>query len=518
MITVIRIKRYEIALAAIILFMALFRLDGVPPLWWDEGWTLSVARNLVERGHYGRLLNGQPVPPGLEAAFPVTAPIALSFRLLGVGVYQARLVIVLWMLGTMVLLFCVARHLCNRAVALLAVAAAIFLPADHSLHPILMGRQVLGEIPAMFFLLAGFAFMLFLPCQRLLVVLLASFCWALALNTKAQVLPFWAAAMVIPAFATWQAGKRDWTWFFIAALVLSLTGVQLLSLFWRYVLQQPSFGVSTVTGLYEVTAIVTSLPSRLFAVIVLVLFGIPTLVGLCYGLWSFSMDKNWLQTNTRIVEFSIFVLASTWFVWYLVLSVSWIRYLFPASFLGSLFLAKMLYALMSGYTNRSSFRLFDVFHVRGFSQRNCGQLLVVALLAVSFPRTLKMFYESYVRDADRSVQEVASFLNTQTPPGSLIETYDSELFFFLDRPYHYPADQIHVELIRRKFLYDETINISYDPSVANPDYLVVGPHTKQWRLYDSALKTGSFRLIRTYKRYKVYERHGKSESESKLVS
>ena len=33
----------------------------------------SVARNLADRGHYGRRLDGQLAPPGPEAAFPVTA-------------------------------------------------------------------------------------------------------------------------------------------------------------------------------------------------------------------------------------------------------------------------------------------------------------------------------------------------------------------------------------------------------------------------------------------------------------
>jgi hypothetical protein len=82
-------------------------------------------------------------------------------------------------------------------------------------------------------------------------------------------------------------------------------------------------------------------------------------------------------------------------------------------------------------------------------------------------------------------QHAAEFLNSQTPPGALIETYDSELVFLLNRPYHYLPDQIHVELIRRTFLYDDATLIDYNPLTANPDYLVVGPHSKQWRLYDT---------------------------------
>src|SRR6266545_829549 len=77
---------------------------GAPGMWWDEGWTLSVARNWVERGHYGRLLDGQLAPPGLEASLVVTAPIALSMRLFGVGIWQGRLFGVLCMLVAFALL------------------------------------------------------------------------------------------------------------------------------------------------------------------------------------------------------------------------------------------------------------------------------------------------------------------------------------------------------------------------------------------------------------------------------
>jgi hypothetical protein len=87
----------------------------------------------------------------------------------------------------------------------------------------------------------------------------------------------------------------------------------------------------------------------------------------------------------------------------------------------------------------------------------------------------------------------------------LIETYESELFFLLKRRYHYPPDQVHVELIRRNSL-GERVSITYDPLAEHPDYLVVGPQSKFWDLYDPYLRTGAFRLVRDYSRYQIYER------------
>jgi hypothetical protein len=126
-------------------------------------------------------------------------------------------------------------------------------------------------------------------------------------------------------------------------------------------------------------------------------------------------------------------------------------------------------------------------------------------MAMYFVGTTQMLYSTYFSKADDSVFRVAGFLNDQTPTNSLIETYDSELFVLLDRRYHYPPNQIHMDLNRRTFL-GQDIPIGYDPIAADPDYLVVGPHSKLWRLYDPVLKTGAFRLLRAYSRYDVYER------------
>src|SRR2546422_8856901 len=136
-----------ILLAVALLILGLINLDRTPPLYWDEGWTLSVARNWVERGHYGRLLAGQPAPPGLEAAISVTGPVALSFYLFGVGIWQGRLVGVLFMLATLGMTYYLARLLYDRSVAVGTLMALLLLSTHPPLHPLFMGRTVLAEMP-----------------------------------------------------------------------------------------------------------------------------------------------------------------------------------------------------------------------------------------------------------------------------------------------------------------------------------------------------------------------------------
>jgi hypothetical protein len=101
--------------------------------------------------------------------------------------------------------------------------------------------------------------------------------------------------------------------------------------------------------------------------------------------------------------------------------------------------------------------------------------------------------------------ETARFFNTQTLPNTLIETYESELHFVLERRYHYPPDQLHIELTRRTYL-EQNVVIDYDPLAADPDYLVIGNIARTWWLYQPAIEHGDFRLIKTYGEYEIYMR------------
>ena len=114
-----------VAICVLIISATLLQLDRQPPLWWDEGWTLVVARNWAVDGFFGRYLAGAPDSPGLAGGFPVIAPVAASFRLLGVGVWQGRLPGVLCLWAAFALLYFLADRLYNRAVAVGAVVVTL---------------------------------------------------------------------------------------------------------------------------------------------------------------------------------------------------------------------------------------------------------------------------------------------------------------------------------------------------------------------------------------------------------
>jgi hypothetical protein len=505
-------RRAGVALVLGVLLVALLlaltvRLDTLPPLWWDEGWTLTVARMWVEQGHYGLLLEGRPAPADLAAAFPVVAPIALGFRLFGVGVWQGRFVIALFSLATLALLHSLGRRLFSRPVANGTLFVLLLMPINKALHPVYIGRQVLAEMPMLFYALAGYAGLLSALRRPLRFMPLTMGLWGIALISKGQLLPFWVASLVLPLLIT--LFRRRWREAGLLGLALfgSFGASQALAWLQRVLLKNHALPQTPLSGLYEVTAVVTKASVRLSALQVTLIAGLPTLLGLGYAAWKgASRLRRWgANVDREIVRWALLALSGSWFAWYLLLSAGWFRYLFPATFIAGVFVSALLSDLTRRFDLPSVLRRVGTAlkHLRP-NRDSAGAILAILLVTVYLPLTLIEAYQ-FSRGADASVYEVADWINQQPPPGALIESYDSELFFLLDRPYHYPPPQIHVELIRRAFLRDD-LTVDYDPLAADPDYLVVGVFGHEWKLYDPILATGAFRLLYSCGLYDVYER------------
>lgn len=507
-----------VALCAFLGVLLVFKPAQVPPVWFDEGWTLSLARNWVELRHYGHLLMGKPVPATiLNTGFPAVAPIALSFRLFGVGVWQGRLPGIFFTLGALGALCCLAARLYDRSVAVGTLTVALLLSGSVGLHPIFLGRQALGEMPAVFFLLVGFALLTWAWRRPRCSMPLAILFWALSLRTKPQVLPFFVAALSFPlAIALW---KRRWrtAWILTFGLLGTLVATGVLAWGQQLLLNSRLFSPSSGNDPYAVlrdasnlrTYVFVLVPSvRLGAVLMVVLFSMPGVLGLCYTARRYfgNLHQMDLDTEQDVGRLILWTFAASWLIWYLLFSIGWDRYLFPAVFVGNVFTAVLLQDVAGGFNLlRLLRRGVEVLKQRRFTVPGMGILLATTVIPAVFLVTVITLYNSYAVSSDDSVLQAVRFLNTRTKPDALVETYDSELFFLLKRPYHYPPNSVQHQLNRRTFLHQNSV-VNYDPLAANPDYLVVGPMSRMWRLYEPILKTGTFRLLRTYGPYEVYER------------
>lgn len=498
----------ELALLAAFALLLLWQLDGAAP-WWDEGWTMSVARNLVERGHYGRLLAGEPAPGGLEAAPPLVGLVALSFKLLGVGVWQARLPVALLSLAAVALTYAVARQVYGRAVAGGALFALLLMPMLPNLHALNVGRQVMAELPLLCFLLAGYTLLAGALNGRSWLLLPAMLCWALAFDIKNQYQWFWAASLALPALLL--ALRRQTRLALLtggaligSSLLLYYTVLPLQS----WLLDGRTLPAEPVRGVTEAVAVVLEPANRAIALTLTLTVMLPGALGCGFAAWQ--AWRRWRAAepvgSAEVVGLSVLTLVAVWWGWYALLSVAVLRYIFPAFALSAIFQAALLAHVTGGYDIRATLaRAAGLVRAQRPLGGGVAALLTVLIVSIACGGTILFMSAYYAGLGGRALERTAAYLNSQTPPDALIETYESELHFMLDRPYHYPPDQVHVDLILRTS-HGRDVALDYDPLAADPDYLVIGDFGRGNALYDETLASGAWRPVLHDGLYDVYQR------------
>lgn len=501
--------RTDVVVAACLFLMVfgsgLIHIQSFPPLFFDEGWTVCVARTWVESGHYGCLLRGEPAPPSLAAHFPVVASVAASFSLLGVGVWQTRLVGLLYTFGALLLLYALARRLYGRSIAIAALALLILVPLKWSIHPLYIGRQVLGEMPLLCFLLAGFV--CFVRSRHRPVWSLGAIaCWALALMTKAQVAPFLIASFM--ATIVLLSIRKDWSavWGMGFLLAGSWVGFRFLIEAKSWLLSGHTMAHPSTDGMTEAIALVLVPAIRMETMQYVFLAWAEYPLGLAYAAWrlhrmSASRDELSLEETAQIM---LLVLAGSWLAWFAFLSAGEPRYALPGLFLAAPFTALFLHDATRGFdVSYLVSTLAGLVHRKGLTARGLKAAVVVVLLLIMAWGALQERYAFRAREDDRDLFAVTQYLNTATPTTALIETYDSELFLFLNRPYTYALPKHLVEIIRREQGQPQVV--SYDPLQSKPDYLVVGEYGRWAGFYKPLIAQNRVRLVTTIGRYQVYE-------------
>jgi 4-amino-4-deoxy-L-arabinose transferase-like glycosyltransferase len=493
-------------LLSIVGVLMVVRLEDAPSPIADEGWALSVARTWATTGHYAELVLGEPVAPtALNIGLPAIAPMALSYRLLGVGIWQGRLPSVFWTLGCLLLIFALAGRLYGQKVALYTVVIAIL--STGWLGPVFFGKQALGEMPALFFTLAGFLLLADGPARSPLRGVVAGALWGLAVAAKIQLLPFLvASALVLIGILLWRRGRDlavSWG-LALAALAVMLTFTRWLQIQLQGV---PSMPLSEVS-LLLLTSVVPRTGPRLAALLSVLALGLPA----CLGLWheAITAPRVWHESVALdqhvLLRWGAILFAGSWLVWYVTLAAAWTRYLVIPLYVSSIFVAATLVSL-SGSEGLAGFFKCSAQAVKR-STANRTNLLALCLLlslAMTTAWTLSALGQGYGRPTDRSVDDAAGYLNTHTEPNAVIESYEMELFPLLDRPYHYPQVSSMEQLVRRNAR-GEDIKVDYDPLQVNPAYLVTGPVNALWGLYNEAIYAGEFEQQWSIGSYSVYKR------------
>ena len=493
--------------------MLTVKADTVLYSWFDEGWTLTTARNWVEQGKYALHLGDQWVSAEtMTQSFTVTLPIAISFKIFGVGLVSGRFPGILYTIGMLAWMFAIARQLYGNQVAWGTLLVILIIPPSPEFQPLIVGRQALGEIPMLFFLLGGYWFLYQTLKQphNFFALMGTSLFWGLAIITKLQPLPFWLLSLLLPLFFAFK--NKDYQTAKLFALIVIGAGIFIM-LFTRIennlLDSAPLYGPPVSSHYLKLLVWNINPTIRFETALTFVGVGIFPVLGIVYFI-----KRNWgvFRSETQLppliwVEFSLWVLISSWNIWYLTASWGWQRYHMPAYIICWMFFVKALYDWTDGFDWQKTTKKLSP--PTSNSQKNrLPQLKTTLILAILFAGLWVNAKELFavLRSTDRSIYNLTDYIHDNTTPSTIIETYESEFLFMLpDRQIHFPSHQIEEQLNQRTFL-SENISITYDPLPADPDILIIGNFGRGWQLYDSVLGKSKFKLITQIGQYDVYER------------
>lgn len=397
------IKKYknELFLAVVILGVALFSLSTLttkPRFWTDEGLSIELARNFTS---FGRL--DLMVEPGIfsgtpfllqSTGYPMTLPLALFFKIAGVGPWQARVYALAIMLVFLLVVYFFVKNIFGaRHAGLSLLLLATFASFYGS------GRCVTGEVLGFIFLLVGLYAILYKD-----KFFLGGLLVGLAIAAKPSVYLMAAPAIMLVFLLDWRGfwqralrfcagiAPAAILWVFLSIPDVFLTDAWLKILnFYKNPFGQVSIIDSVVVNLISWPHSTT-----------LIYFSFLFLAVLATIFW----DKKFFAANRRLFIFiTAYVVLS--FAYFLK-SPGWLRYLAAAEFLILMILAPVAQSIINkfgqsriGFFAKNKNRLFY------------GAILLLALIqGIHLNTKSDLFYSTATTDT-------VNFLNKE-PEGKTI--------------------------------------------------------------------------------------------------
>lgn len=503
-----RADMWEKALAgatvALFLFLSFYNLTAFPVTWFDEGSHLHVPKTLVRFGVYADYSSEgfRHYGPTIGVGPTVMLPIAAVFKVLGIGLGPARAVMALYLLAAAGAFFLLARHMGGARFALVASG---LLVTSRGVGLLEYGRQVLGEVPGLFFMVLGF-WLWFEAWERAGWRRLAGvgLLFGLATVTKQQYLlvlaPTLLAAWVLNLIYFRSAPQRV----FLAPGIVSAACFTLWQLYLVMYLgpattadnlaqyREFTSGAALVFStdlMLRALAQIVSPRVFLFALIPAVLF----------------QARHALPRTRAGHQWAILCVLIVWnLIWYVVASVSWVRYAFPALAVASLFVARAFFDLTDD-------RPWDVRAVwaawrRGAlpAWRAAQHGVLVAWLAAMIAIPLAQTGRQIVAPPSNAPRAMADYLDANVERAALIETWEPEIGFLTDHNYHYPPQIMLNTAVKYMWQGGPPPAQAYDfVQTGRPDYVLVGKFARWVGMYPADV-LADYELVTSVEYYDLY--------------
>jgi 4-amino-4-deoxy-L-arabinose transferase-like glycosyltransferase len=489
-------------LAVVIGLLAFYNLGQYPLTWFDEGVHLHVPETLVRYGEYAdRSSDGfRYFGPTIGVGPTVLLPIAGVFKLAGAGLLQGRLVIALYSLLALYLFYRLAGRFDTAAFAVLSTAFVISSPA---VDWIVTGRQVLGEVPGLFFLLAGFL-LWFSAWEeatwwRLTVV---GLCFGLAAVTKYQNLVVLAPTLLL-------AAATNLLYYRTAPMrVVVWPGIVVIAVFglWQAMLVLylgPQTAAENFAALRAATAGAAAVfsPSAMQRAIRQLLsfntFGSSVFLVMAYGVFCSVARTRTAQQWGILLSFIAVNLA-----WYVVASVGWPRYAFAGLALMSLFVSRFVVDGVRWLGEAAAARPADALRIRGMQAA-----LAVWTFAVIIP-PLAAIALPIAAPPLNTPAAMSAFLEREVPTGEIIETWEPELGALTGHNFHYPPARLLNIAVRHIWLGGPAPRLEYHPLEDDkPPFVVVGSFARWVDVYPPNELEKSYSIVKQIGGYALYRRN-----------
>ena len=485
----------------LVYFFVFHNLTRFPTPWFDEGSHLHVPKTLVRFGEYADISSDgfRYYGPTIGVGPTVMLPIAAVFKLFGVGLLQARLVMALYLLAAVYTFYRLTEHLSGKWVAWIALALLI---SSRSVLFLEYGRQVLGEVPGFFFLILA----LYLwfskwnenDWKRLSLIGLF---FGLAMITKYQYLLFLAPTLILSwgldIFYYKTSTHRNFLipgivaagsfgiWQVITLQYLGpATAIENLAL-----LRASAEGAAFNFNLTQLAANFGVLSSR--AVYLEALF--PALI---YGFF-ISIPRNRDGQKSSV----IFLLVALNLVWFVVASIGWIRYAVLGLTLSSIFIARLFSDITDGFKFDWSAGWFkSLFEVKN-AYRFAVTLWLLAIIMIPMAKNVL----DIALPGPNYAKQMSGYLDENVPQDSVIETWDPEMGFLTDHNYHYPPNALLAVAIDQVNYGGEPVQDRYDfLQTQTPEYLLMGEFSKWTEIYPYDYVQANYQLMQSFGDYDLY--------------
>jgi hypothetical protein len=492
-------------LAGILLvyFLVFHNLTRFPAPWFDSGSHLHVPKTLVKYGVYADISSEgfRYYGPTIGVGPTVMLPIAAAFQLFGIGLLQARLVMALYLLAAIYAFYRLVEHLGGKGLAWIALA---LLLSSRSVLFLQYGRQLLGEVPGVFFIFLALYwwFSRWNENDWKRLTLIGLF-FGLAMITKYQYLLFIAPTLILSwlldifyyktsthrnflipgivaagSFGVWQLLTLQYLGPSTALENLALLRASAEGAAFNFSLPQldANFGELTSRAVY----LGALLPALLYAFLI-------------------SLPRTREGQKWSV----LFLLAALNLIWFVVASIGWIRYAFLGLSLASIFIARLFWAVTDGFRFDWSAGWFRSLFDAKNAPRLALSLWLIAIILIPFGKTVT----DIAAPPPPYAMQMAEYLNENVPLDAVIETWEPEMGFLTDHNYHYPPNALLAVAVDQVYYGGEPVRERYDfVQTEKPPYLLAGVFSKWTEIYPLEELSNQYELIATFGDYDLYKR------------